>query len=156
VTTNFRVLRRHVLSDEILFQILRDLESIDRRLDSKLAVIRRSMKNISSIRHSVENIDYRVRKIQQKRDDSLRRCRTFSIRIVNLNFQNKDRECISYYVLIFMSSKEFEIVSWLSSELLISVSSSTALSSIYYIVSESSYSSLSMLSWKTWNLKLNK
>jgi hypothetical protein len=149
VTADFRALRRHVLSDEMLFQMLRALESIDRRLGSKLAVIRRSVKNISSIRHSVENIDYRVRRMQQKRDGSLRRRRTFSVRTVNLNFQNEDRECISHYVLIFVSSEEFEIASRLSSELLISVPSRTALSSTHYRVSEGSYSSLSMLSRET-------
>jgi hypothetical protein len=155
VTANFRALCRHVLSDEVLFQMLRALESIDRRLGSKLAVIRRSVKNISSIRHSVENIDYRVRRMQQKRDNSLRCRHTFSIRTVNLNFQNEDRECISYYVLIFVSSEEFEIASRLSSELLISVSSSTAFSFTHYRVSESSYSSLSIFSQcHSWSHKI--
>jgi hypothetical protein len=48
-----------------------------------------------------------------------------------------------------VSSEEFEVVSRLSSELLISIFSSTALSSTHYRVSESSYSSLSMLSRET-------
>ena len=152
MVANFRALRHHVLSDEMSFQMLRVLESIDRRLESKLSVIRHSVKNISSIRRCVENIDYRVRRMQQNEDDALsilRRRRAFSVQTVDLNFQDKDRECVSHYILISVFREKFEIVKRLSSELLVSVFSNAALSLTHYRVSESSYNSLSMLSRET-------
>ena len=59
MSADLRTLRRHILNDETIFQILRVLENIDRRLEDKL----------SSIRRNVEDINFRVTRIQQKQRD---------------------------------------------------------------------------------------
>ena len=52
-------LRRYILSDETIFQILRVLKNIDRRLENKLDFIRRN----------IEDINFRVTRMQQGQRD---------------------------------------------------------------------------------------
>ena len=59
MSADLRALRRHVLGDETTFQILRVLENIDRRLGDELG----------SIRRNVEDINFRVTRMQQGQRD---------------------------------------------------------------------------------------
>src|SRR4051794_24844505 len=54
MSADLRSLRRYILNNKTIFQILRVLKNIDRRLENKL----------SSIRRNVENINFRVTRIQ--------------------------------------------------------------------------------------------
>ena len=56
MSIDLRTLRHYILSDETIFQILRVLKNIDRRLKNKLDFIRRN----------IEDINFRVTRIQQR------------------------------------------------------------------------------------------
>ena len=59
MSADLRALRRYVLDDKTIFQILRVLKNIDRRLENELG----------SIRRNVEDINFRVTRMQQRQRD---------------------------------------------------------------------------------------